>query len=358
MRFYFYPRSPCGERRNFWNESSVLRLFLSTLSLRRATYWATRARAAQLFLSTLSLRRATICDLKTAKKGITFLSTLSLRRATGRVLQDITPAGISIHALLAESDLFLSEFLKVLFKFLSTLSLRRATKAIIECNGGDPISIHALLAESDLPGQVCLLVVIPFLSTLSLRRATCPKASAAPPLMQFLSTLSLRRATTRPCMRRTVEPDFYPRSPCGERHYFCKDHYAAVSISIHALLAESDHPARHSTIPCGNFYPRSPCGERPSWASMFALTTYISIHALLAESDFTLLWDNNTYGTFLSTLSLRRATGHGDAVRHRERHFYPRSPCGERPQHWPCSQSHHPHFYPRSPCGERRSGAS
>ena len=33
--------------------------FLSTLSLRRATYWATRARAAQPFLSTLSLRRAT-----------------------------------------------------------------------------------------------------------------------------------------------------------------------------------------------------------------------------------------------------------------------------------------------------------
>ena len=242
-----------------------------------------------------------------------------------------------------------------------------------------------------------MLVVIPFLSTLSLRRATCPKASAAPPLMQFLSTLSLRRATTRPCMRRTVEPDFYPRSPCGERHYFCKDHYAAVSISIHALLAESDHPARHSTIPCGNFYPRSPCGERPSWASMFALTTYISIHALLAESDFTLLWDNNTYGTFLSTLSLRRATGHGDAVRHRERHFYPRSPCGERPakhtnltsgisisihallaESDPSISTPKPgnvisihallaesdarrasrqqpagHFYPRSPCGER-----
>ena len=258
-----------------------------------------------------------------------FLSTLSLRRAT-----------------------YIGVAYIVAYIFLSTLSLRRATKAIIECNGGDPISIHALLAESDLPGQVCLLVVIPFLSTLSLRRATCPKASAAPPLMQFLSTLSLRRATTRPCMRRTVEPDFYPRSPCGERHYFCKDHYAAVSISIHALLAESDHPARHSTIPCGNFYPRSPCGERPSWASMFALTTYISIHALLAESDFTLLWDNNTYGTFLSTLSLRRATGHGDAVRHRERHFYPRSPCGERRRE--ASESIGTfHFYPRSPCGER-----
>ena len=347
--------------------------------MRRATTVACVAGCTVIFLSTLSLRRATLQDAYKDGENL-FLSTLSLRRATNQERTWILQLHISIHALLAESDLFLSEFLKVLFKFLSTLSLRRATyigvayivayiflstlslrratKAIIECNGGDPISIHALLAESDLPGQVCLLVVIPFLSTLSLRRATCPKASAAPPLMQFLSTLSLRRATTRPCMRRTVEPDFYPRSPCGERHYFCKDHYAAVSISIHALLAESDHPARHSTIPCGNFYPRSPCGERPSWASMFALTTYISIHALLAESDFTLLWDNNTYGTFLSTLSLRRATGHGDAVRHRERHFYPRSPCGERPQHWPCSQSHHPHFYPRSPCGERRSGAS
>ena len=236
-----------------------------------------------------------------------FLSTLSLRRAT-----------------------YIGVAYIVAYIFLSTLSLRRATKAIIECNGGDPISIHALLAESDLPGQVCLLVVIPFLSTLSLRRATCPKASAAPPLMQFLSTLSLRRATTRPCMRRTVEPDFYPRSPCGERHYFCKDHYAAVSISIHALLAESDHPARHSTIPCGNFYPRSPCGERPSWASMFALTTYISIHALLAESDPPGPPCSLSRHTFLSTLSLRRATLPCCGITTPTAHFYPRSPCGER----------------------------
>ena len=79
---HFYPRSPCGERRLLQNgfldvaaisihallaESDnattaaeiALSVFLSTLSLRRATYWATRARAAQLFLSTLSLRRAT-----------------------------------------------------------------------------------------------------------------------------------------------------------------------------------------------------------------------------------------------------------------------------------------------------------
>ena len=130
---------------------------------------------------------------------------------------------------------------------------------------------------------------------------------------------------------RTAKTYFYPRSPCGERPikrergYYSYTFLSTLSlrratrawpnigpakwISIHALLAESDlyqhgRPARR----------------------------VISIHALLAESDFTLLWDNNTYGTFLSTLSLRRATGHGDAVRHRERHFYPRSPCGERQQ--------------------------
>ena len=33
-------------------------------------------------------------------------------------------------------------------------------------------------------------------------------------------------------------------------------------------------------------------------------------------------------------------------------HFYPRSPCGERPHDHPHGRGHE-HFYPRSPCGER-----
>ncbi len=57
---------------------------------------------------------------------------------------------------------------------------------------------------------------------------------------------------------------------------------------------------------------------------------------------------------FLSTLSLRRATGTLPSHRPRVQHFYPRSPCGERQ----CTRRLHPspadtHFYPRSPCGER-----
>ena len=55
------------------------------------------------FLSTLSLRRATILTISICI-ALKFLSTLSLRRATVTVLGIQHKVGISIHALLAESD--------------------------------------------------------------------------------------------------------------------------------------------------------------------------------------------------------------------------------------------------------------
>ena len=79
------------------------------------------------------------------------------------------------------------------------------------------ISIHALLAESDV------------VHALELADA-----------MLFLSTLSLRRATSADCNCRSARPDFYPRSPCGERRDFGASHPKNNQISIHALLAESD----------------------------------------------------------------------------------------------------------------------
>ena len=78
-----------------------------------------------------------------------------------------------------------------------------------------------------------------------------------------------------------------------------------------------------------HFYPRSPCGERPGKVKV-------------VEPGF----------TFLSTLSLRRATGNLVGLVRRNAHFYPRSPCGERLHHRTRRQSPS-HFYPRSPCGER-----
>ena len=56
--------------------------------------------------------------------------------------------------------------------FLSTLSLRRATNADCSCHSVHPISIHALLAESDLAESTAESEGRVFLSTLSLRRAT------------------------------------------------------------------------------------------------------------------------------------------------------------------------------------------
>ena len=190
----FYPRSPCGER-----------LFVGLLR----TF-------ASLFLSTLSLRRATkrICPLNSSIQNFYPRSPCGERRLTNA--HNSPNNQISIHALLAESDVSrirlskyachfyprspcgerLCAFVSLLgvFLFLSTLSLRRATQTGLTSVTNYKISIHALLAESDTH-----------------KRAQQPK-----------------------------QPNFYPRSPCGERHKINSSVNTADKISIHALLAESD----------------------------------------------------------------------------------------------------------------------
>ena len=167
-----------------------------------------------------------------------FLSTLSLRRATNSFHEKGQANNISIHALLAESDLGNVAVELPMWKFLSTLSLRRATRLSCRrlhsnaflstlslrratslfcvgfCLGA--ISIHALLAESD--------------------KGTCNLLDAH---RVFLSTLSLRRATLLIVLMTSLLVYFYPRSPCGERQQ---------SASYNSYLED--------------FYPRSPCGER------------------------------------------------------------------------------------------------
>ena len=149
-----------------------------------------------------------------------------------------------------------------------------------------------------------------------------------------------------------------------------------TQISIHALLAESDHAAdmsvrRETRISIHALLAESDPGKvkvvEPGLAFLSTLSlrratrqrrqlpsqNRISIHALLAESDrhscvlrpsrvgflSTLSLRRATYcccsctahnRRFLSTLSLRRATING--LRHKCAifYFYPRSPCGER----------------------------
>ena len=126
---------------------------------------------------------------------------------------------ISIHALLAESDIGIM---------------------LIEPDR-QSISIHALLAESD-KARACL------------GAATLP----------FLSTLSLRRATLYDFTRNGQHKDFYPRSPCGERPPRFDTFWSAYPKFLSTLSL------RRATACCSlftstliNFYPRSPCGERP-----------------------------------------------------------------------------------------------
>ncbi len=123
------------------------------------------------------------------------------------------------------------------------------------------ISIHALLAESDGRCQIPSHRHPHFYP-----RSPCGERQGQKPItllcMSFLSTLSLRRATLTAYL--------------GDME---------LSISIHALLAESDYPALFDD-----------------------LQVPISIHALLAESDAILDFIPQSHIIFLSTLSLRRAT--------------------------------------------------
>ena len=128
MESDFYPRSPCGERRN------------------------------------------TVID---GQSAVVFLSTLSLRRATAINGRNPDVEGISIHALLAESDLEQSSSYNAYLEISIHALLAESDDAI---NGRNPdvegISIHALLAESDQLDGASPLTSRTFLSTLSLRRAT------------------------------------------------------------------------------------------------------------------------------------------------------------------------------------------
>ena len=168
--------------------------FLSTLSLRRATFYRRFRTVHNAFLSTLSLRRATREPTALRTPHHRFLSTLSLRRATQQHLPDSTHRQISIHALLAESDHARPIANTGATKFLSTLSLRRAT---------------------------CIIDIINDIVNNFYPRSPCGERPVMDNIVfvprKFLSTLSLRRATAPP--------------------YNLMIHH---KISIHALLAESD----------------------------------------------------------------------------------------------------------------------
>ena len=101
------------------------------------------------------------------------------------------------------------------------------------------ISIHALLAESDILGALWVLSIQIFLSTLSLRRATEPDGSGIRYTAISIHAL-LAESDPAPSGNNKNNMNFYPRSPCGERPNLRRNQRQRKQISIHALLAESD----------------------------------------------------------------------------------------------------------------------
>ena len=213
----FYPRSPCGERPPQWKIlSRQQHISIHALLAESDHGLYSLVAITPLFLSTLSLRRATTTADKEARKRLISIHAL-LAESDAGILLDLalhenfyprSPCGerqgspylqigkqcISIHALLAESDIIMGGPGMMTLPFLSTLSLRRATEAQDEykdtvtisihallaesdhirstSSGRRDISIHALLAESDLFQSTPRRQIVAFLSTLSLRRAT------------------------------------------------------------------------------------------------------------------------------------------------------------------------------------------
>ena len=236
----FYPRSPCGERPILGNpcagcpaisihallaesdrpgrRSAHRHLPISIHALLAESDGATLSRTllTALFLSTLSLRRATALGIHSPSTVI-FLSTLSLRRATCGMLLRCPLKRISIHALLAESD-------------------RRQPGDTLHT----PISIHALLAESDMRPK----------NRKKRHNNFYPRSPCGERRQQRTATLPRVRYfyPRSPCgerhlvlsLRTDGKKHFYPRSPCGERLIDAIDVSKHQGISIHALLAESD----------------------------------------------------------------------------------------------------------------------
>ena len=259
-------------------------LFLSTLSLRRATHLSAKARR-----STTNFYPRSPCGerpiwRRRLPKVCAFLSTLSLRRAT------------FVRHIFADGK-----------KFLSTLSLRRATLSQT-MPASSIINFYPRSPCGERPAaQGRGLTTKSFLSTLSLRRATLPFLS------RFQSPPNFYPRS--PCGER---PDalagvsaisyFYPRSPCGERPPYDRQHLYLYSDFYPRSPCGERRFIRHPTpISMTYFYPRSPCGERrrtgSSWAAWFRFLSTLSLRRATAPAA-----QMRTPGGFLSTLSLRRAT--------------------------------------------------
>ena len=226
MRYHFYPRSPCGERRLISDEVNANNVISSTLSLRRATPGSlARSRRRLDFIHALLAESDGFYADMMALTAIS-IHALPCGERPCSTSRSRASSTISIHALLAESDFALALNLAHVGDFIHALLAESDSSA---CCGvrRKYISIHALLAESD-------------------SKHLCVRLS----IEVFLSTLSLRRATVLVWCSSGGVSDFYPRSPCGERHSGY-DGLSKVTVFLSTLSLR-----RATQVSCGFRHPK------------------------------------------------------------------------------------------------------
>ena len=195
MAVNFYPRSPCGERLHYDNYN----LHCVEISIHALLAESDSQQPDGTTNTTYFYPRSPCGERHTRGSEKMKLNNFYPRSPCGE-----RPITITITCIVS--------------RFLSTLSLRRATRR------GASESIGTLHFYPRSPcgerrhWQVGQKRFLQFLSTLSLRRATFRLFFIVFDLFRFLSTLSLRRATRSNQTIISKTNNFYPRSPCGERH--------------------------------------------------------------------------------------------------------------------------------------------
>ena len=145
-----------------------------------------------VFLSTLSLRRATPTASRRKTTDMNFYPRSPCGERPRKGQRSRAGIGISIHALLAESDTLICEVIaEMTISIHALLAESDARRASRQQPAG--ISIHALLAESDRESEPALSQ-----SSISIHALLAESDSGKQPS----SGLNIH---------------FYPRSPCGER---------------------------------------------------------------------------------------------------------------------------------------------
>ena len=236
---YFYPRTPCGVRRQHPQAPDVSIIFLSTYPVRgttveflvllqtvhisihvpRAGYDFSAVAiisSAFAFLSTYPVRGTTRGNTPEEVQEMTFLSTYPVRGTTRAFADAEDVLDISIHVPRAGYDPDVWAAMEELDRFLSTYPVRGTTYRGIADFTAHGISIHVPRAGYDM-------------------------------------WCEFGRIKTR---------YFYPRTPCGVRLVaLCPARNGEV-ISIHVPRAGYDSSMPPEFCKTQYFYPRTPCGVR------------------------------------------------------------------------------------------------